>query len=242
MTRWMRLVHKWLGLLVAAQFVVWMGSGLVMALLDQQTVRGTRQQAEPAGAGAWPAGLRSPGEVIRTHGAPVLSLETGWLAGAPVYRLVDPQRAQVVDARNGAPLIIDARRAAAIAQADYAGNGALGEPVLLIEPTLEVRAHEGPIWRIDANDSQSSTVYVSAWDGRVLERRNASWRIFDVAWMLHIMDYRGRSDFNHALVIAFATGGLWLTLSGWWLLLVSLRADLVRSQRTRREALTNPAP
>lgn len=239
MTRWMRLLHKWLGLLLAVQFVLWMGSGLVMAMLDQQTVRGARQQAARAGPDAWPAGLLSPGDVVRAHVAPVLSLESDWLAGTPVYRFVDGERSHVVDARSGAAMAIDASRAAAIARADYAGPGALAAPALLPEPSLEVRGHEGPVWRIDAHDAQSSTVYVSAWDGRVLERRNTSWRIFDVAWMLHIMDYRGRSDFNHALVIAFATGGLWLTLSGWWLLLVSLRADLSRSRPARDGAAAN---
>ena len=34
MNHWMRKLHKWVGLLIAIQFLLWMGSGVVMSLLD----------------------------------------------------------------------------------------------------------------------------------------------------------------------------------------------------------------
>ena len=40
MTPWLRKLHKWVGLLIALQFVIWVGSGLVMSLLDHETVQG----------------------------------------------------------------------------------------------------------------------------------------------------------------------------------------------------------
>src|SRR3546814_8614414 len=83
--------------------------------------------------------------------------------------------------------------------------------------TLEVRDHEAPIWRVPFEDGEGTTLYVSGQDGRVLERRNDTWRIFDFVWMLHIMDYTGRQDFNNPLVIMAGSGGLWIALSGFWL-------------------------
>src|SRR3546814_17815983 len=41
--------------------------------------------------------------------------------------------------------------------------------------------------------------------------------------MLHIMDYTGRQDFNNPLVIMAGSGGLWIALSGFWLLVTSFR-------------------
>src|SRR3546814_16302027 len=74
-----------------------------------------------------------------------------------------------------------------------------------------------------SSDVCSSDLYVSGQDGRVLERRNDTWRIFDFVWMLHIMDYTGRQDFNNPLVIMADSGGQWLALSGVWLLVTSFR-------------------
>src|SRR3546814_15468390 len=79
--------------------------------------------------------------------------------------------------------------------------------------TVEVRDHEAPIWRVPFEDGEGTTLYVSGQDGRVLERRNDTWRIFDFVWMLHIMDYTGRQDFKHTLVIMAGSGGLWIARS-----------------------------
>ncbi|NNC24713.1 hypothetical protein HKX41_11280, partial [Salinisphaera sp. USBA-960] len=40
MTQWMRRIHKWLGLAIGLQFVLWMASGLVMSLLSHDKVQG----------------------------------------------------------------------------------------------------------------------------------------------------------------------------------------------------------
>jgi hypothetical protein len=40
--------------------------------------------------------------------------------------------------------------------------------------------------------------------------------------MLHTMDYGGRDDFNHPLLIGFAALGLTAVLSGWSLWIVRL--------------------
>ncbi len=57
--------------------------------------------------------------------------------------------------------------------------------------------------------------------GEVLYHRDKTWRLFDVFWMLHIMDYTGRKNFNNPLVVTAAIGGLWLALTSIWLLFAS---------------------
>ena len=61
-----------------------------------------------------------------------------------------------------------------------------------------------------------------------MARRNDWWRLFDVVWMLHIMDYDTRDDFNHPLLIVSAATALLFALSGVVLLTLSL---LPRKQR-----------
>lgn len=223
MTPLLRKLHKWTGLLIGLQFLLWLASGLVMSLFEHGNVAGQHHRAAAPAAASWPAGLLDPASVLARAERPVASLDSLWLAGEPVYRLKNSDATWLVDARSGAPVTVTAAHALQVARADYRGEGEPGAPRLLPEPTLETRRHKDASWRVDFSDADDTTIYVSAHDGRILERRNATWRLFDIAWMLHIMDYSGREDINNTLVLVAALGGLWMALTGIWLLCTSLR-------------------
>jgi len=224
MTPWIRKLHKWVGLIIALQFVMWTGSGLTMSLLDHERVEGHHHQTSHAHEPPkWPSGTLAPAQIVAAVKTPVQMIEATWLRERPVYRLTNKAAVWLVDARDGAPARVDAHVASAIAAADYRGDGRPGRPDWLSKANLEARGHSGPIWRVPFNDKDATTLYISALDGRILERRNDTWRIFDFVWMLHIMDYTGRENFNNPLVIMAASGGLWIALSGAWLLVTSFR-------------------
>lgn len=224
MTPLLRKLHKWVGLLVGLQFLLWVASGMVMSLFDHEAVSGAAHRAAAGPAREWPgSGLLAPGEVLAAARRPVESIDSHWLLQVPAYRLKDGDGSWLVDARSGAGLSVTAAHALELARADYVGEGRAGPPQWVAQPTLEIRKHRGPSWRVDFDDADATTVYVSAVDGRILERRNTAWRLFDIAWMLHIMDYSGREDFNNSLLVTAALGGLWMATSGIWLLCTSVR-------------------
>lgn len=224
MTPLLRKLHKWVGLAIGLQFLLWLSSGLVMSLFDHQVVAGKQHRAPAQALPAWPLhGVLAPADILVAAGKPVESIDSHWLAQRPAYRLKNSEDTWLVDAGNGQPLPVTASHAQEVARADYKGEGRAGPPELLKEPTLEIRKHNGQAWRVDFNDADGTTIYVSAQDGRILERRNTTWRLFDIAWMLHIMDYSGREDFNNSLVVMMALGGLWMALTGMWLLCTSMR-------------------
>ncbi|BDT59185.1 hypothetical protein MasN3_26790 [Massilia varians] len=128
---------------------------------------------------------------------------------------------------------MDASLAAEIAHKSYSGTGKAGTPRLL-NFTLEARAHKEPVWRVDFDDPDETSIYVSSRSGVVLEHRNSTWRLFDLFWMLHIMDYSERTNFNNPLLISNAIGGLWMALTGVWLLFSSLRLAEFVPSRCRR--------
>ena len=234
MTPWMRTLHKWVGLLVGLQFVVWLGSGLMMSLLDPARIEGTAQRAPDTEAPAWPSGTVSPAAALRVATHPAATLDSGWLLDRPVYRLQSPQGTEVVDARDGRRIAIDATLALRVAQAAYRGDGMPSSPRYLAK-SLETRANPDPVWRVDFSDAQDTTIYVSAHSGQVMEHRNATWRLFDIFWMLHIMDYGERVNFNNPLVVGMGIGGLWLALTGFWLLVASFRLHEFIPRRWRRQ-------
>ena len=45
MTPWMRTLHKWVGLIIGLQLLLWMASGVMMSWLDHDQVQGHEFQA-----------------------------------------------------------------------------------------------------------------------------------------------------------------------------------------------------
>lgn len=224
MTRWMRLLHKWVALVLALQFVAWMVSGVALSLIDHHAASGEpKRAAANATPMPWPTGLRAPARVVADAGERVQRLEASWLADRPVYRLSNDSATWLVDAASGERRQVDAALAQVIAATDYSGTARPAAPELLAEAPREAIDHAAPLWRVAFADDVDTTLYLSAIDGRILERRNSHSRWFDVFWMLHTMDYTGRGNFNHPLIVISAAASVWVSLTGVWLIVVLLR-------------------
>lgn len=238
MSHWMRRLHKWVGLILAIQFVLWMSSGVVMSLLDAKKVQGREFRIKPPAPPAWPRDVLTTDAVLATSRESVMTISSAWLLDRPIYRLQNDKRSWMVGAADGKAVAIDTSLAADIARASYSGTGRVGTPRLL-NFTLETRAHKEPVWRVDFDDADETSVYVSSKSGAVLEHRNSTWRLFDLFWMLHIMDYTERTNFNNPLLVSSAIGGLWMALTGVWLLFTSVRLAEFVPSRWRRNRTVN---
>ncbi|SHF18100.1 NADH:ubiquinone oxidoreductase, Na(+)-translocating, F subunit [Microbulbifer donghaiensis] len=238
-----RVAHKWLSLVIGLQLALWLASGLAFNLLDSSVVSGRHLAADPAPAELSTADVTVSHDAIARLYAPGSVIDIRLQPGfeRPVYRVQTQDAVELRDAQSGTPLVIDSARAAAIAARDYAGDDRLiGEPVPMESANMEARRHQGAMWRVDVADDFATSLYISAQDGRVLERRNDSWRLFDIFWMLHIMDYTERQDFNNPFVIAFGLGALLMSLSGCLLLFTSFSRhdfNLVAKLRRSRVAV-----
>ena len=138
MTPWLRKLHKWVGLIIAVQFVLWMASGLMMAWLEHDKVQGHEFRAHATAPRPWPADAGPASAALPVAGDKALTVATGWLLERPVYQVFDGTRIHLVDARQGTHLGIDAALAGQLARASYTGPGRPG-PARLLERTLEVR-------------------------------------------------------------------------------------------------------
>ena len=230
---WLRRIHKWVGLIIGLQFLVWAISGAAMALLDMEEVAGghaaeTVSQALPAGSGAWPRVQAA------MSGQPFTKLTVRNLPQGPVYQVTAPMGVRLFSATDGAPVVIDRASATAIARAAHPDGAAIMSAKPLTVVTLAVREHELPIWQVNFRDEANSSYYVSGSTGEVLERRNDSWRWWDFFWMLHNMDYANRTSFNHPLIIMVGFATAWLAATGFWLLFRTMwRHDFTAIRRLR---------
>ena len=215
-------LHKWIGLLIGIQVFIWVLSGLIISLLDPAKVSGARWTG--ASAGQPPLSLENLMELdalppALTDGA--ISIDLVSSRRGIVYDITRADGVSRVNATTGLPVETPEPEARRLAQDDFTGDGNIITVESGMAPDLETRNHNGPFWRVNFSDSANTSYYISRKSGEILERRNSYWRIRDVFWMLHIMDYSGREDFNNALVILIALVAIWLGLSGFILLFYS---------------------
>lgn len=225
-----RRIHKWIGLALGLQFVLWTVSGAVMALLDSDTVGGHSGSKDHAPPIVWRDALVPPASALGS--APVTGLTLRQVAGTPIYEVTSRDGVKLLDARSGRLVQIDKALAKFVA-AD-ASPAPIRSVTRLHTANLEARDHAGPIWRVDFADAANTSAYVSADTGRLLATRGDAWRTWDFFWMLHNMDYVGRTSFNHSLIIFMAFGALWLSMTGFYLLFKSFRRSDFRWLLRRR--------
>lgn len=217
-----RTLHKWFGLILGLQFLLWTVSGAMMALLDHHKVSGEHTVAAPVPLAA-PVKLAPVGDLAAAVRGPVLGVKLRPLNDRYVYEVKTAAGTSMLDAATGRPVVIDAVAARGLAAAAYVGDGKITAVEPVTKHGLETRGLVLPLWKASFNDADNTALYVAAATGEVVERRTDTWRLWDVFWMLHIMDYSNRTSFNHPLIITVATGVAWLALSGVILLFRSFR-------------------
>ena len=231
---WLRRIHKWVGLVIGLQFLIWAISGAAMALLDMEEVAGgpaaeAPAMALPAGSAGWPQIQQA------LKGEQVTGLRLRSLPQGPVFQATTGRGVRLFSAADGSPVAIDPAAASVIASAAHPQGARAIRVEPLAELTLPVREHALPIWRVDFADDRNSSYYVSGTTGELLERRNDTWRWWDVFWMLHNMDYSERTSFNHPLIITVGFAMAWLAVTGFWLLFRTMwRHDFAWTRRPRR--------
>ena len=101
------------------------------------------------------------------------------------------------------------------------------------DPPLEYRKNPMPVYRVVFDHPKQTHLYISPVTGEVIKRRNNPWRLFDFFWMLHIMDYRERDNFNHPLLTTMSLIAVSTSLTGlvlWWYRIPQRKRQVVLQQ------------
>jgi uncharacterized iron-regulated membrane protein len=244
----LRKIHKWLGLLMVAQILAWMVSGFYFSIIPISEIRGEHltRAATPvsrAGLQAVPA-MSDINRALDEHFSEVWDMTSlsainapsgvawrveGMAGDQPFRRLIDAQSMKVLPqldsgaaAKRAGAWLVEPSRPASVEWIE-ADSG-----------VVEFRGRDQAAWRAVFDRPESLRLYLDPWTGEILARRTSRWRLFDFLWMLHIMDYDTRDDFNHPLLQIAALAGLLVALSGlvYWF--------LVNGTRRRRRADSAP--
>ena len=212
-TKIVQRVHLWAGLILGIQIFLWMLSGVIMTWFHIDLVRGERAAFTSPAPELDTRSYASPGGVIaQLDGASRVELR--YFHGRPIYEVESMSDAALFDALTGEKLTpLTEIIARSIAKADFIGDGEIERVTLLHNVPSEYKGPT-PVWRADFNDRFHTRLYISRDTGKVLARRNDIWRLYDFFWMLHIMDFEARENFNNPVVKGFSLAGLLFAFSG----------------------------
>lgn len=213
-----RKTHRYLGLFIGIQFLIWTVSGIYFSWTDLDEIHGDhfrKEKTKPEGFSALPGpGNLQPHQEIR-------SLELRNIGGVPHYWINGEilMNAQTGQERKR----ITQEEALQIAGRNMASDLEVEDVALITEtgPHHEYRGNLLPAYVISYRDHGNLKAYISARDGSFKSVRHRNWRWFDFLWMTHTMDYEGRDDINNWLLRAFSLLGLVTVLSGFVLWFIS---------------------
>ena len=209
-----RKTHRYLGLFIGIQFLLWTISGLYFSWTDIDDIHGDQfrnLQYQPKSFQS----LISPSQLDVPLG--IKTIEIRDINGIPYYWI---NQIQLYNALNG-----ELKEGITETEALYVANRFMDSSLKVtnvvrineVDKKHEYREKLLPAYVISYNNDEALKSYVSVNDGNFQTVRHRSWRWFDFLWMTHTMDYEGRDDFNNIILRAFSFLGLITVLSGFLL-------------------------
>lgn len=235
---YIRKIHRYLGVTIGIQFLLWTIGGLYFSWNNIDNVHGDHMRKSVSF-------LQADIEVV----SPSIALQALRMEKSPdsihsihLIRVLDKTIYQIqyfkghsgegshhhvhfalADATTGvlrSPLTKN--EAVAIAQEQIVNNAKVGNVEYLeqVGKHSEYRDRPLPAYAITF-DEPACTIYVATETGTYQTIRHNQWRAFDFLWMLHTMDYEGRDNFGNIALRAFSIFGLFTVCSGFLLFFVS---------------------
>lgn len=241
---YIRKTHRWLGVILGIQFMLWTIGGLYFSWSNMDEVHGDFQKrnAPLLSSGI---SLVSPSAVLDTikkvHRIDsVVSIQLIELSGKPFYQVrcisaihneANHEHAMqtmnhLANAETGELRgVLSKEEAIELAKARFKGKPQLKsvEYLTSADGHHEYRENPLPAYAVTFEHPSNTTVYVASELGTVEKFRNNKWRIFDFLWMMHTMDYEGRDNISNKLLRAFSIFGLVTVCSGFLLFFVSAK-------------------
>jgi uncharacterized iron-regulated membrane protein len=208
--------HRWLAYLLAVQLAFWIFSGFYFSVVPLATVRG-RDQANHRPQPTITSDL-SLADLESTLNK-LSQVKRVTLHQLPPHGLVfeadTAQERVLFNAHTGERLSrLTKAQALELARLDFKGKLQTPTVRLLHKPTANEFRGPFPAFRVDVGDARNTALYFDAYTGELLARRNDFWRVFDFLWMLHILDFGDRTDFNNNLLRTASGLGSMFLLTG----------------------------
>ncbi len=213
---YIRKAHRWLGVIIGVQFILWTVSGLYFSWTDIDEIHGDHFLETVHGSVKLKA-LNIPDSLQ------VNELALRMIDGKPYLWMND---SLLIDPKTG-----EQKQGITKDEAERIARKYVKDDLQIVSGSLltkvgahhEYRGRPLPAWAIKFDSPDELTAYISQRDGSFQRVRYRSWRWFDFLWMFHTMDYQGRDDFNNLLLRVFSLFGLFTVASGFVLFFITTK-------------------
>lgn len=229
--------HRYLGVFIGLQFVMWTVGGFYFSWTNINEIRGDhlRKTADAEILDFNLEKLASPTDAVLpllNNGLAdkITGIRLSKVLGEPVYEISfehdGRKRVQLANALTGDLLPkIDKEEAVKIANEALAAPSNVLSNELITEENVgghhEYREKPLPAYAITYAEPANLVVYVGKDTGRVESVRTTEWRVFDFFWLFHTLDFYGRDNINNYVLRAFSVLGLVTIASGYILFFIT---------------------
>ena len=214
--KWSRFIHKWAGLVLGVQLLLWLAGGVIMSVFPRDKVHGNHLVNHIQRVTFAQSAYQYPiNRVIGVIDSQIKSINFTSLLNQPMYRIRTNEAEHWFNAVDGTLVgRLSEGEISQLAQSYYVGEGVMGSVTLLDQMPMEMRGRNAPLWQVQFDDWVNTTLYLSPHNGQMVKVRSDIWRVYDFFWMLHIMDYAERDDSHNWLLIIFSSFGFLFAISG----------------------------
>ncbi len=220
-----RKSHRYLGLFIGIQFLFWAVGGFYFSWMDIDEIHGDHLVNFSGKAPVIQNDLISPDkalDIAKIDKSKVEELILVTVLDENYYRIVIDDTFKLINAKT------------ASIRKPFSKEEAINYAKEIFKPNNEVRSvhyvtkenmpdhlqYRGgplPAWAISFDHESNSVIYISANKGSFERIRSQNWRIFDFLFMLHILDFDQRDNFNNVLLRGFSILSLITIFSGFLL-------------------------
>jgi hypothetical protein len=241
---YIRKTHRYLGVIIGAQFLMWTLGGLYFSWSNIDVIHGDpyiHQDHSISHKNSWESPTQVIQKIKNLHDDLVINkIQVVSILKDPIYQILytseNKKYIQLAYAETGElRLPLTREEAEKIAVNSFIPKKDITSVELIntenINAHHEYRGSPLPAYAITFDHPTRSVLYISKEMGTLQKIRIDKWRAFDFLWMLHIMDYRGRDDFGNVLLKTFSILGLVTIFSGFTLFIMS--SPLLKKRKNR---------
>tara|TARA_R110001583_G_scaffold61148_1_gene181049 strand:- start:8898 stop:9653 length:756 start_codon:yes stop_codon:yes gene_type:complete len=231
-----RKIHRYFGVVIGIQFLLWTLGGLFFAWSDMDQIHGDNNR-KPISLISDLENWKSPSDAFKEISKiskidSIVSMKTINFLNHPHYQVRYYEGSQkkfaLVDVKsNSIKDLISEKEAIDLAKEAFTPESEIDKVEYIDKGSIskhhEYRGRPLPAYAISFSIDPETVVYISAEYGQLVTIRNSNWRIFDFLWMMHTMDYESRDNIGNTLLKFFSIFGLITILSGFLIYFKSMR-------------------
>ena len=188
-----RNIHKYLSFFISLQLLLWTVSGIYFSFNKIELVRGEQYRL--------PSSFSLNLDQLKGNFENISNFDVVNRVDQQILIISDPSGRKYLDS-NGNPVSMLTVEQAKLTVKE---NSTLNPiDVFLIDQERngsEYRGRELPLYQVLSlnKDQKSINVYVNPYSGKIVAIRSLQWKIWDLMWGFHIMDWQTRDNINNFL-------------------------------------------